>query len=42
MVVIEGDHDAWVEGAEPAVLIQFDAEGDTAKMFGLSERHPHA
>jgi hypothetical protein len=42
VVVIEGDHDAWVEGPEHAVLIQFDAEGDTAKVFGLAERHRHA
>ena len=42
VVVIEADHDAWVEGSEPAVLIQFDAEQDTAKVFGLAERHQHA
>jgi hypothetical protein len=41
VVVIEADHDAWVEGTEHAVLIQFDAEGETAKMFGLAERHSH-
>jgi hypothetical protein len=41
VVVIEADHDAWVEGTEDAVLIQFDAEQDTAKMFGLAERHSH-
>jgi len=41
VVAIEGDHDAWVEGAEPAVLIQFDAEQQTAKVFGLRERHAH-
>jgi hypothetical protein len=42
VVVIEGDHDAWVEGSEPAVLIQFDTEQDTARTFGLAERHRHA
>jgi hypothetical protein len=42
VVVIEGDHDAWVEGDEHAVLIQFDAVQDTAKMFGLADRHSHA
>ena len=42
VVVIEADHDAWVEGTEHAVLIQFDAEQDTARMFGLSERHKHS
>src|SRR6185503_17247485 len=39
VVAIEGDHDAWVEGDQPAVLIQFDAEQQTAKVFGLPERH---
>ena len=41
VVAIEGDHDAWVEGDQPAVLIQFDAEQQTAKVFGLRERHAH-
>jgi hypothetical protein len=41
VVVIEADHDAWVEGTEHAVLIQFDAEQGTAHMFGLAERHSH-
>jgi hypothetical protein len=40
-VVIEPGHDAWVVGDEPAVLIQFDCEGDTARRFGLAERHAH-
>jgi hypothetical protein len=30
-----------VVGDEPAVLIQFDFEGDTAQRFGLRERHSH-
>ena len=42
MVVLEADHDAWVEGDEQAILIQFDAEQDTARVFGLAERHQHA
>lgn len=41
-VVIEPGHDAWVEGTESAVLIQFDAEQDTARLFGLPDRHRHA
>ena len=41
VVAIEGDHDAWVEGDEAAVLIQFDAEQETAKVFGLPRRHSH-
>ena len=40
-VVIEPGHDAWVVGDEPAVLIQFDYEGDTARRFDLPERHSH-
>jgi hypothetical protein len=40
-VVIEPGHDAWVEGGEPAVLIQFDYEGDTADRFGPPGRHAH-
>jgi len=34
-------HDAWVVGEEEAVLIQFDAEGATARRFGLPEEHRH-
>ena len=40
-VVIEPGHDAWVVGDEPAVLIQFDYESDTARRFDLPERHSH-
>ncbi len=38
---IEAGHDAWVVGDEPAVLIQFDYERDTARRFGLRARHGH-
>lgn len=38
-VVLEPGHDAWVVGNEPAVLIQFDAEGETARRFGLPDAH---
>jgi streptogramin lyase len=41
VVVIEPEHDAWVEGDEDAVMIQFDYESDTAQRFGLPERHAH-
>ncbi len=41
-VVVEPGHDAWVVGNEAAVLIQFDAEGGTAGLFGLPEAHRHA
>lgn len=40
-VVIEPGHDAWVVGDEHAVLIQFDYEDETARRFGLPERHSH-
>jgi hypothetical protein len=40
-VVLEPGHDAWVVGPEPAVLIQFDCEGETANRFGLPAAHRH-
>jgi len=40
-VVVEPGHDAWVVGAGPAVLIQFDAQDETARHFGLSQEHRH-
>ena len=42
VVVLERGHDAWVVGGEPAVLIQFDAEADTARRFGLAGEHRHS
>jgi hypothetical protein len=41
VVVIEPDHDAWVAGSDPAVLIEFDFERDTVARLGLPERHRH-
>jgi len=41
VVVIEAGHDGRVVGDEPAVLIEFDFEGDTAARLGLPERHGH-
>jgi len=40
-VVIEPGHDGWVVGDEPAVLIEFDYENDTARRFELPEVHRH-
>lgn len=40
-VVIDPGHDGWVEGNEPAVLIEFDFLGDTAHRFGLPAEHRH-
>src|SRR5215471_6713132 len=39
VVVIEAGHDGKVIGDEPAVLIEFDFEGDTAAKLGLPEKH---
>lgn len=41
VVSIEPGHDGWVVGDEPAVLIEFDFEGDTARRFGMPEAHRH-
>jgi hypothetical protein len=41
VVVIEPEHEAWIVGDTAAVLIQFDAEAETAKRFGLPEAHRH-
>jgi hypothetical protein len=40
-VAIEPGHDAWVEGDEPAVLVEFDFEGKTTERLGLTE-HAHS
>jgi hypothetical protein len=40
-LVLEPGHDAWVVGDEDAVFVQFDYEGETAKRFGLPEKHSH-
>ena len=41
VVVLQAGHDAWVMGDEPAVLVHFDAETDTARRFGLADEHRH-
>ncbi len=41
-VTIDPGHDGWVDGDEPAVLIEFDFLGETAKKFGMPEFHRHA
>jgi hypothetical protein len=41
VVVLEPGHDAWVVSREPAVLIQFDAAGETAQRFGRPSEHRH-
>jgi hypothetical protein len=42
VVAIDPGHEGWVVGNEPAVLIEFDFEGDTANRFGMSGGHRHA
>jgi hypothetical protein len=39
---IDPGHDAWIEGSEPAVVVEFDAEGETARRFGMPEVHRHS
>jgi len=41
VVVIEAGHDGRVVGDEPAVLIEFDFEGETAARLGLAQEHKH-
>jgi hypothetical protein len=41
VVAIEPGHEGWVVGDEPAVLIEFDFEGETASRFGMAG-HRHA
>jgi hypothetical protein len=38
VVAIEPGHDGWVDGSEPAVLIEVDFMGDTAEKFGMKTR----
>jgi len=40
-MAIEPGHDGWVVGSEPAVVIEFDFEGETACRCGMPERHQH-
>ncbi|WP_216690134.1 cupin domain-containing protein [Hymenobacter siberiensis] len=38
-VAIAPGHDGWVVGDEPAILIEFDFEGETVERMGLASRH---
>lgn len=40
-VAIEPGHDGWVVGPEPAVMIEFDFEGDTVTRLGMPAEHSH-
>lgn len=41
VVAIDPGHDGWVVGKEPAVLIEFDFEGDTVGRLGMAGAHRH-
>ena len=41
IVVIDPGHEGWVVGNEPAVLIEFDFEGDTIERLGMPAAHRH-
>ena len=41
VLAIEPGHDGWVVGDEPAVVIEFDFEGDTCRSIGMPESHRH-
>jgi hypothetical protein len=38
VVAIDPGHEGWVNGNEPAVLIEVDFMGDTAERFGMKAR----
>ena len=40
-VAVEPGHSGWVVGDEPAVLIEFDFEGNTVERLGLPAVHKH-
>ena len=41
VMAIEPGHDGWVMGEEPAVVIEFDFEGQTAERLGMPPEHRH-
>jgi hypothetical protein len=41
VIVIEPGHDGRVVSNEPAIVIEFDFEEDTAARLGLPEKHQH-
>jgi hypothetical protein len=42
VVAIDPGHDGWVVGKAPAVLIEFDFEGDTVNRLGMPSAHRHS
>ena len=41
VIAIEPGHDGWVVGKEPAIMIEFDFEGDTVRRTGMPLEHRH-
>lgn len=41
VVNIAPGHDAWVQGDEPAVLVEIDYEADTIARLGVAGEHQH-
>jgi hypothetical protein len=41
VVAIDPGHEGWVVGTEPAVLVEFDFEGDTVRRLGMPASHQH-
>jgi hypothetical protein len=42
VVSVDPGHDAWVVGAQSAILIEFDFESATISRMGMPEFHRHA
>jgi hypothetical protein len=40
-IQVEPEHEGWVVGDEPAVMIEFDFEGDTLNRLGVPHVHSH-
>ncbi len=41
VLAIDPGHDGWVDGNEPAVVIEFDFESDTVRKLGMPAKHEH-
>ncbi len=41
VVAIDPGHDGWVVGRQPAVLVEIDFLGDTARRLGMPDQHRH-
>jgi hypothetical protein len=41
IIAIDPGHDGWVVGKEPAVMIEFDFEGETVSRLGMPDSHRH-